>query len=195
MSWNLDTDNTNTALLTVGGLGPYVAGEARVFKCPSDNAISQKQQDAGWGPRVRSVSMNAMLGNAGEFLTGSINTNNPGYRQFFHLSDIPNPSRIFAFVEEHPDSINDGYFLNRYDSHEWIDLPASYHNGGADFIFADGHAEFRQWREADTTPPPRPDAAHLPIEVEDYESSDWYWVLSRMSVKSPGQSDWAAGPH
>jgi prepilin-type processing-associated H-X9-DG protein len=195
MSWNLDADNTNTALLTAGGLGPYVSGEASVFKCPSDNAISQKQREAGWGPRVRSVSMNAMLGNAGEFLTGSINTNNPGYRQFFHLSDIPDPSRIFAFVEEHPDSINDGYFLNRYDSHEWIDLPASYHNGGADFVFADGHAEFRQWRLASTMPPARPDSAHLPIELEDYEWGDWYWVLSRMSVKIPAQSDWPAGPH
>jgi prepilin-type processing-associated H-X9-DG protein len=130
------------------------------------------------------------LGNAGEFLAGSINTNNPGYSQFFHLSEIPDPSRIFAFVEEHPDSINDGYFINRYDSHKWIDLPASYHNGGADFVFADGHAEFRQWRRASTMPPVRPDGAQLPIDLEDYELSDWYWVLNRMSVKTPELPVW-----
>jgi len=195
MSWEEDSDNTNTALLTIGGLGPYVAGEKTIFKCPSDIFLSERQREKGWGPRVRSVSMNAMLGNAGEFLEGSVNTNNPGYSQFFRLSEIPDPSRIFAFVEEHPDSINDGYFINRYDSHKWIDLPASYHHGGADFVFADGHAEFRQWRRASTMPPARPDAAHLPIALDDYELGDWYWVVSRMSVKIPEQRLWPARPH
>ncbi len=44
-------------------------------------------------------------------MKGPVNTNNPGYRQFLHLGDVPEPSRIFALIEEHPDSINDGYFL------------------------------------------------------------------------------------
>ena len=182
MSWELDSENTNTMLLTAGGLGPYFSGVTSVYRCPADNVLSQAQKEAGWSERVRSISMNAMLGNAGEFLAAGVNTNNPGYVQFFRLADVPQPSRIFAFLEEHPDSINDGYFINRFDYDEWLDLPASYHNGGANFAFADGHAEFRQWRNASTMPPPLPDAAKLPLEVPENQGADFYWVLSRMSV-------------
>jgi prepilin-type N-terminal cleavage/methylation domain-containing protein/prepilin-type processing-associated H-X9-DG protein len=181
MSWALDPDNTNTTLLTTGGLGPYFSGVTSVYRCPADNALSADQREAGWAARVRSISMNAMLGNAGEFLADGVNTNNPGYRQFFHLADVPKPAQIFAFVEEHPDSINDGYFINRFDYDEWIDLPASYHNGGANFSFVDGHSEFRRWRNASTMPPARPGAAHLPIDLED-ETADFKWVIYRMSV-------------
>jgi prepilin-type N-terminal cleavage/methylation domain-containing protein/prepilin-type processing-associated H-X9-DG protein len=182
MSWELDAENTNTTLLTAGGLGPYVGGVAKIFKCPSDRVLSTEQRKAGWTERVRSYSMNAMLGDAGEFMQNGKNTNNPGYKQFLRLSDVPEPSRIFAFVEEHPDSINDGYFLNKYSSYEWIDLPASYHFGGANFAFADGHADAHRWRHSSTKPQPRPDAAELPFDVPDDERADWYWVLARMSV-------------
>ena len=195
MSWELDSDNTNNALLSAGGLGPYLSGSTSIFRCPADNALSQAQLEAGWSGRVRSVSMNAMLGNAGEFLDGSVNTNNPGYRQFFRMSDVPQPSQIFAFVEEHPDSINDGYFINRFYYYEWIDLPASHHNGGANFVFADGHAEFQRWRHASTMPPARPDAAQLPLDVPYAERDDFYWVLSRTSVVEPGRQTYSRGSY
>jgi len=182
MSWELDSDNTNTFLLTAGGIGPYLSGVGSVFRCPSDHVLDAKQRDAGWGARVRSVSMNAMLGNAAEFLAGTVNSNNPSYRQFFRMSDIPDPSTIFAFVEEHPDSINDGYFLNRYYKGEWNDLPASYHNGGANFVFADGHSEFKAWLVGSTMPPAQPDAANLPIKVLQTERADLSWVLGRTSL-------------
>jgi len=202
MSWDLEPDNTNEFLLTVGGLGPYFSGVASIFRCPSDTALHPEQRTAGWSHRVRSVSMNAMIGDAGEFLKGGVNTNNPGYKQFFKMSDIPVPSRIFAFVEEHPDSINDGYFLNRFyfykwnDSYKWNDLPASYHNGGADFVFADGHVENRRWRMASTMPPNVPRGARLPFYVPQSQAADFYWVLSRTSVANPVESgyDNASGP-
>ena len=182
MSWNLDSDNTNTWLQTIGGLGPYVGGVSKVFKCPSDTALSTVQGNAGWTERVRSVSMNAMLGNAGEFMSGSINTNNPGYQQFLHLGDVPDPSRIFTFIEEHPDSINDGYFLNRFNYFEWIDLPASYHRGGANLAYVDGHAELHRWQFQNTKVPALPDAADLPMELEKGERGDLYWLLWRTSI-------------
>jgi len=190
MSWELDSDNTNSALLSAGGLGPYLSGATSVFRCPADHVLSQVQKEAGWDSRVRSVSMNAMLGNAGEFLAGTVNTNNPGYRQFFRMSDVPQPSQIFAFVEEHPDSINDGYFINRFYYYEWIDLPASYHNGGANFVFADGHAEFQRWRNASTMPPAFPDAAQLPKDIPYAERADFYWVLSHTSIVEPGRGSY-----
>ncbi len=185
MSWELDSDNTNTWLQSSGGLGPYVAGVSKMFRCPSDTALSTVQREAGWTERVRSVSMNAMLGNAGEFMSGSINTNNPGYTQFLHVGDVPDPSRIFTFIEEHPDSINDGYFINKFYYSEWLDLPASWHQEGANLSFADGHAEYHQWRLASTRPPALPDTAQLPIDLPANERADLYWMLWRTSVTAP----------
>ncbi|HXG47330.1 MAG TPA: prepilin-type N-terminal cleavage/methylation domain-containing protein [Methylomirabilota bacterium] len=185
MTWELDPDNTNTALLTQGGLGPFLSRVAGVYRCPADRALSDVQRAAGWSERVRSLSMNAMLGHAGEFLAGGVNTNNPGYVQFFRLTQVPRPADIFAFIEEHPDSINDGYFLNRYGRYEWHDLPASYHEGAANLSFADGHAESHRWLFARTKPPPRPDAANLPLFVPARERDDWRWLLSRTTVPVP----------
>jgi prepilin-type processing-associated H-X9-DG protein len=86
------------------------------------------------------------------------------------------------FVDEHPDSINDGYFLNKAHELEWLDLPASYHNGAANFGFADGHARSQRWTYADTRPPPRPEAAPLPLPVEITRRSDYDWVIYRTTV-------------
>lgn len=189
MSWELDSDNTNTALLAIGGLGPYVGGVARIFKCPSDTALSKVQQEAGWTERVRSFSMNAMLGNAGEFMKAQVNTNNPDYRQFVKLGEVTRPSTIFAFIEEHPDSINDGYFLNRFRSTQWIDLPASYHDGGANMAYVDGHMEWHRWRFASTRPPAQPDAAKLPRIIPPAEREDFSWLLSQTSVYTEAESE------
>ena len=75
--------------------------------------MSPVQSAAGWDGRIRSYSMNAMVGDAGEFSTNGVNTNNPDYTQFFKITQIPQPTEIFVFLDEHPDSINDGYFLER----------------------------------------------------------------------------------
>jgi len=69
-----------------------------------------------------------------QFSRYGFNTNNPDYVQFFKLPAIPQPTGIFVFLDEHPDSINDGYFLHQADDPAWIDLPASYHNGAAGFF-------------------------------------------------------------
>lgn len=182
MSWELDADNTNTVLLTQGGIGPYTSRSAKIYKCPSDFAVSDIQARAGWSGRVRSFSMNAMVGNAGQYSRGGTNINNPDYRQFFKLGQIPKPSEIFVFIEEHPDSINDGYFLNKADQMEWTDLPASYHHGGANLAFADGHLEAHQWRLASTKPPAKPDAAALPMPLGPTDQTDFDWLMERMSL-------------
>ena len=102
--------------------------------------------------------------------------NNPGYKQFFKLSQIPAPANIFVFIDEHPDSINDGYFLMQWTyPFEWVDLPASYHNDSSALAFADGHCEAHQWHDASTLAPPRPDAADLPRPVAQ---SDGLYVVA-----------------
>jgi prepilin-type N-terminal cleavage/methylation domain-containing protein/prepilin-type processing-associated H-X9-DG protein len=181
MTWELESENTNQLLTVTGGIGPYMSGSPNPYRCPSDGVVSDIQAEAGWSRRVRSISMNAMLGYAGQFTKSGTNVNIPHYRQFFKFAEIPDPSSIFVFIEEHPDSINDGYFLNRPGTPEWVDLPASYHRGGANLSFADGHMEFRRWRNAGTLQPALPDAAPLPFQIDPGERGDFDWLMQRMS--------------
>ena len=186
MDWDLNPDNTNMLGITDAGLGTYASKAVNIYRCPSDNVLSDKQLAAGWTMRLRSYSMNAMVGDAGEISKAGYNENNPAYVQFFNSSSIPNPTRIFVFLDEHPDSINDGYFLNKWARGatypEWIDLPASYHNGAACFSFADGHAESHRWRNSNTKQPARAEILQLPMDTLPGERADFYWVLQRMSV-------------
>jgi prepilin-type N-terminal cleavage/methylation domain-containing protein/prepilin-type processing-associated H-X9-DG protein len=184
MSWDLFQSNTNTAQLAAGGLGPYLSGVVQPFRCPSDRLLSNPQKGAGWRERTRSYSMNAMLGYPGEFLENGKNTNNPAYKQFFRLSEIMNPAGIFVFIEEHPDTIRDGYFLNKYGVLQWFDLPAAYHGGGANLSFADMHVEYRRWICPSTLQPEIPELVPYPIDIPEGERADYDWVMERMSYRT-----------
>ncbi len=184
MDWEVsNSDNTNTAFVTKGSFAAFANRTARIYRCPTDHALSDLQKQAGWVSRVRSYSMNAMVGDAGNNSLYGTNIFNPTYRQFKRSTDIEQPTEIFVFLDEHPDSINDGYFLNRLDDLEWTDLPASYHGGAASFTFADGHAEIHRWVNPATKPPARPDAARLPRPVELSDRADFDWVRDRTSVE------------
>ena len=182
LNWELSSDNTNTATITQASLGPYASQAAGIYRCPSDNVLSDIQRSAGWTARVRSYSMNGMIGDAGDLTSPGFNRNNPDYIQFFTFTSIPQPSGIFVFLDEHPDSIDDGYFINNSDDSEWMDLPASYHNGAACLSFADGHSETHRWKYPSTKPPARPDAAALPSLFPSDQQGDFNWLADRMSI-------------
>jgi prepilin-type N-terminal cleavage/methylation domain-containing protein/prepilin-type processing-associated H-X9-DG protein len=190
MTWDLSSDNTNIATLTDASLGSYAGNAPRIYHCPSDRSLSTLQRAAGWDRRIRSYSMNAMVGNAGIISASGANTNNPGYKQFFKTTQIPRPAEIFVFLDEHPDSIDDGYFLNKVRNStygaddQWIDLPASYHDNSTAFSFADGHAWLHQWKEVNTIRPAQPDAAGLPIAIPASASVDFDWMLEHMSIEN-----------
>ena len=190
MTWDLSSDNTNRAAITDASLGPYISGALEIYHCPSDAALSALQNAAGWDARLRSYSMNAMVGNVGNFLTNGVNVNNPNYKQFLELTQIPHPSDIFVFVDEHPNSINDGYFLNKspennyWGEAEWDHLPASSHNRSATFSFADGHAELHRWHEPDTVMPVQPGVPYLPIDVPSGQRGDFDWIMEHMSIEN-----------
>jgi prepilin-type N-terminal cleavage/methylation domain-containing protein/prepilin-type processing-associated H-X9-DG protein len=184
MDWEPDhTDNTNTVLLTEGGIGPYTGRSAKIYHCPADRYVSDQQAQQGWSSRVRSVSMNAMIGDAGTFTLSGGNTNNPAYRQFFKTSQVPLPSSIFIFIDEHANSISDGYFINNAASYTWRRLPAAYHQGAANLSFADGHVEKHKWLDASTTPPVLPGEGYLPITAVG--GRDFKWLAYRASIFSP----------
>jgi len=169
--WEPSDDNTNTTLLTHSRLGPYANGSARIYKCPSDTALAPN------GPRIRSISMNAMVGNPG-LVAGQFN---PNYQQFLKKAQITSPSGIFVFLDEHADTLNDGFFVNKLDEGLWGNVPGSYHNSGANFLFADGHAEPHRWAVAGTA---------LPVKrtrIEKFPASpatDFEWLKARTSIPS-----------
>jgi len=178
LSWDVfNSDNTNVGFVTKGRFSQYVGRAAQVYRCPADRALSDEQKQAGWAARVRSFSMNAMVGDAGENSRSGTNVFNPEYKQLKRTSDVTKPTRIFVFLDEHADSINDGYFLNRIDEWEWVDLPASHHNGAGEFSFADGHVESHPWVYPATKPPPTPGAAGLPLAVDADKRADYQWVI------------------
>src|SRR5438445_8445760 len=68
LNWELDPDNTNTAFITEASLAPYSQRSLEIYRCPADHVLSGVQQHAGWTARVRSYSMNAMVGHPGDLL-------------------------------------------------------------------------------------------------------------------------------
>ena len=171
--WLESDGNTNLAALTSGKLAPYLSGGTAVFKCPSDRSVADN------GPRIRSVAMNSLVGDPGE-LTHKFN---PHLVQFFQLSDMPDPSRIYVFLDEHPDTINDGFFMNRWDSHHWGNLPGSYHLGAANLSFADGHVEAHRWQWSDTKRRAEKGGAGGTFDAASPEDFDW--LAERSSVRRP----------
>ena len=158
MDWSLDTENTNAVLLLAGKIGPYTRS-AGIYKCPADRYVSASQRSRGWSSRARSISMNGFIeGGAYKYdktdQAGSVWFST--YYCYNKFSDVvkPGPSDLWMTVDEHPDSINDGWMITGVTNPDgWIDLPASYHCGACGFNFVDGHSEIHVWKEASTKQP------------------------------------------
>jgi prepilin-type processing-associated H-X9-DG protein len=106
-----------------------------------------------------------------------------GYRLWLKLSQVPNPVNYWVFIDEHPDSINDGYFLNNPGgATTWGDFPASYHNGACGLSFADGHSEIHKWRSGATKIPVRYLGPQL-VNFDPAGLQDYKWLLDRTAVK------------
>jgi prepilin-type processing-associated H-X9-DG protein len=128
-----------------------------------------------------------MVGNPGTSPDGGTNEFNPNYRQFLKITQITQPTEIFVFLDEHPDSIDDGAFFNQPETVTgWINLPASYHNNSGVFSFADGSCSLHRWREADTLRPVELISiiGGPAIPVPTGATSDFDWVTEHMSTKN-----------
>ena len=123
--------------------------------------------------------MNAMVGDPGQLT----NRFNPDYVQFFRKGDIPNPSGIFVFLDEQADTLNDGFFVNKLEEYAWGNLPGSYHNGGVNLSFADGHLESHRWLVASTIRPVM--RARLNGLIPATPPTDFDWLKVRTSIKKP----------
>jgi prepilin-type N-terminal cleavage/methylation domain-containing protein/prepilin-type processing-associated H-X9-DG protein len=177
LDWSGSAQNTDPELLKQALLGPYIAQNTKVFKCPAD------QVPGPAGPRVRSVSMNAFVGPRDDQNTPI----NSLWKQYFKEQEIRLPTSIFVFVDEHPDSLNDGWFAfcsmaDPAERIQWSDLPASYHNHAGGFAFADGHSEIKRWLSASTFRPVKKNSGDFPLTV-GADTRDIQWVAERTTER------------
>jgi len=184
LDWGLTPDNTNTLYLSgpKALLSPYTAQNIGIFKCPADNFLSGMQRNASWNKRVRSMSMNFALGSD----LRTVPFDHGVKRTARKMADIndPRPSSTWVFVDEHPDSINNGYFTVFLNDEHWEDLPASYHNGACGFAFADGHSEIKKWLEPFTRQPVRfTNYTAWPGSLRLSEQRDHKWLQDRTAQR------------
>jgi len=151
MDYNGGEANTNLLYLLdprYAKLGPYTRN-AGIYKCPADQSRNLGRRGL---PRVRSIAMSQAIG---PDLRGTANPPrgqwlpSPPYRVYIKEAQMinPAPANLWVFVDEHPDSINDGGFGVAMTGSSWVDVPAKYHNDAAGFAFADGHSEIHKWRQ------------------------------------------------
>ena len=177
LDWNVgNTDNTNTLFLTNAKIGPYTKSIG-IYKCPADNYPCVVRGVTL--PRVRSVSMNSFIG----VLDSDYGTRqNPPCYTYKKLADIkrPPPSNLWVFVDEHPDSINDGWLTDSWPGGGgWGDLAASYHAGACGLGFADGHGEVHKWKDPGTI---QPVTKNNNRSWSAYAPNDTRWFLERSTA-------------
>ncbi len=176
-----NSENTNALLLIdpkFAKLGPY-SQNAALYKCPSDLS-KVKVGKTRFAPRVRSISMNAYVGGLGQ--CGLVA--DPVRFGPQRASDIPFPSRLFVFADEHPDSLDFVSF--------WVEerkngagltgnsgsCPGGLHHGAATVSFADGHLELHKWLDPRTKPPVTY-AQRLPFDFSSSDNPDVRWLQER----------------
>jgi len=138
---------TNRNDIRNGKLFPLNGSEA-IYQCPGDKLPFKIGGRAV--VRVRSYSMNGMMGANTDFAITSVH---PGIKENKKFSDVnnPGPSQANLFVDEDSGSIDDGYFaVDSHQSSNWRNTLASRHGNGSMLSFADNHAEFWKWRDANT---------------------------------------------
>lgn len=165
------TEATNFNLLKppFGKLYPY-SQSVTIYRCPADRymvTIGGKKY-----PRTRSISMNGNM-NGDSWYTALIEKD---WWTFRKLGQIQNSSQMFVFIDEREESVDDGYFLATLeDNKTWGNLPAIYHNGAGGMSFADGHAEIRKWKDANTLRKGTDGSRVAPIDVP--------WIQARTSIR------------
>lgn len=165
MSWGTgggtaERSITNNEWVVNGVLGKYSGGSINSYKCPADIYLSPAQRAARFGKRNRSYAMNSFFGrfdasDPNDPTLRGVNWGFQDHRQFMKATDCPEPTRTWVTLDEHADSINDGYFINNKTASGWQDIVGSYHDGACGFAFADGHAEIHKWQSRSSRIPVR----------------------------------------
>ena len=135
------TDSSGDTL--VGSIGSYIKAPGS-YHCPADTSAVNGM------PRVRSCSANGFMGTtASEALNrGEIDPQFATFTKSTSFNSSLSVSSAFVYLDENPNSINDGFFRVNEEQNGWSDLPAVNHGGASSFSFADGHAEIHKWHDS-----------------------------------------------
>jgi prepilin-type N-terminal cleavage/methylation domain-containing protein/prepilin-type processing-associated H-X9-DG protein len=186
-SQNWDIDNT----IKNGAIWPYVGNASQIYKCPADKYTVTPTSGPYRGQavqRIRSNSMNSWCGmNQGDWTWFG----GPEFRKYTKMSDLvdPGPTMTWVLVDEHPDSMNDGFFcidMNGYPDPKQAklpDVPASFHNNACGFAFADGHSEIKQWKDKRTIQPVKKTGLSNTANQGNPPNPDVLWLYERTTRK------------
>jgi len=173
-------DNTNIFNLINGAMGgQYTSRSTGIYHCPADKFPAR--EGGALVSRVRSNSMNGFIGDRQSTRSTGVNDWYPNYIQYVRSSSLarPGPANVWLLVDEHPDSINDGWLIpDVTDVSRFVDLPASYHNGACGFSFCDGHSEIHKWHGTTIQP----------VKMSQYngfagDPNDVAWFVQRSTVR------------
>jgi prepilin-type processing-associated H-X9-DG protein len=182
-NWDINVDQGGGSANGQRPLWPYAGKSPGIFRCPADTSYvvvnGQKK------PRCRSIAMNLNLGGFG----GSPFSGNETI--YTKTTDIDlsvakglGASKLWVFIDERQDRINWGNYycdMTGFESNPSLyefdeDMPGIYHNNGAGFAFADGHAELHHWTDGRTCPPmSNGEIQTLPL-VQSPNNKDIAWL-------------------
>jgi prepilin-type N-terminal cleavage/methylation domain-containing protein/prepilin-type processing-associated H-X9-DG protein len=149
LDWTSSSVNTNTLYLVsplASSLGSYVANNYQIYACPAD--VYASSQQAGWGHRCRSVTMDGAIGGGEKYSFGWTLTNAIVKMGGF---TTPGPAMSWLIMDEHPDWMDDSIlYVNPAETNgigAFTEVPGSFHNHGCSISFADGHSEIHKWMD------------------------------------------------
>jgi len=148
-----------------GALWHYTRNE-QIYRCPSDKTLWP--YGAQRAPRPWNVALDI-------YMNGR--WNDEVYPIPVKASQIRQPVRSFTFIDEEETLLTSGVFVLReaQESFWWTVPAARDRGGGANLAFADGHAEFHEWKW--------PHRIRKSVEnrvVNDLDGADLSWLLSRV---------------
>ena len=195
VSGNLDFSSASgnwdpSIYINTSPLFPYCAGNVAIFRCPAD--ASMVVSNGIKVLRVRSRSMSQVFG-VGAWLDKNFNSTQRIWRTYSSFSSIMQPTHTFVFLDEHPDSLNDGAFASACTGNQpadppssstIIDFPANYHNQGAGLSLADGHADIHRWTGTKVGRAPITYTGQIALNVSAGDSwVDMHWLAQNTTVR------------
>jgi len=161
---------TNTAFLTdprYAAFADYLKAPG-VYKCPADRS------ELGGQPKIRSYGLNAFMGweqpeGGGEFYMS------PNHVNFHKTAEVATarPADLLTFVDVAPNWLCHSAFGIAM-SAMYYQFPNTQHDRGAGLSYADGHVDWRRWRDAYTLEMARTDfVTHLNWAFSPYDDLKW----------------------
>jgi prepilin-type processing-associated H-X9-DG protein len=161
-SWVVGNAQTDTTIsnLQSGVLYAYL-NSVGVYHCPSDKSAVRGQPSLR---RTRSYSLDCWLNNDARL------TSHPresmGSIMKTKTTQLLNPTQIFAFIDEHEQSIDQGAFIATNPKYiaapenvnRWAKVPSDRHNQGCSVSFTDGHVRAWRWKAPKKSKPFEPAA-------------------------------------